>query len=108
MAGGVDTPDVVVRLDPTREVTGRVVFDGASRRPPTTSIEVALRSVRGSGGTAKVADDGTFTVKDVAPGRYFVEVSGPGNRGPSRRRPRPVWTRSICNSKCRETVTSTI
>ncbi len=78
VAGGVDTPDVVVRLDPPREVTGRVAFDGASRRPPTTNIEVALRSVTGFGGTAKVADDGAFTVKDVAPGRYFVEVRGPG------------------------------
>jgi hypothetical protein len=73
------TPDVVLRLDPPREVMGRVSFEGAARRP-TTNIEVALRPVLDFGGAheAKVAADGTFSMNDVLPGRYFVEVRGPG------------------------------
>ena len=70
--------EVILRLIPPRDVTGRVMFEGASRKP-TTQIEVTLRPALDTGGTyvATVADDGTFTVKDVAPGRYFAEVTGP-------------------------------
>ena len=76
VTGGV-TPDIVLRLTPPRDVAGRVSFEGGNQKPPT-SVEVALRPAADFGDTyvAAVGDDGTFTVKDVAPGRYFVEVPG--------------------------------
>jgi Carboxypeptidase regulatory-like domain len=76
---GDAAPDVVLRLDPPRDVAGRVAFEGAGRRP-AANIDIALRPVDdGPGGEARVAADGSFTVKDVAPGRYFVEVIWPGS-----------------------------
>ena len=71
------TPNVVLRLEPPRNVIGRVVFEGASPQP-TTGVEVMLSHDKGFGAAATVAQDGTFAVKDVPPGKYFVEVRLPG------------------------------
>jgi uncharacterized protein (DUF2141 family) len=75
-------PDVTLRLDPPRTVVGRVLFEGAARRPASMAdITVMLKPVTdlGSSQEMKVASDGTFTLKDVAPGRYYVDVEGAGD-----------------------------
>jgi len=75
-------PDVTLRLDPPRPVAGRVLFEGAARkRASLTDITVVLNPITetGSSQEIKVAADGTFTLKGVAPGRYYVEVEGAGD-----------------------------
>jgi uncharacterized protein (DUF2141 family) len=74
--------DVTLRLDPPRTVAGRVVFEGAGRRPASMAdITMMLNPITdfGSSQATKVAPDGTFTLKYVAPGRYYVDVEGPGD-----------------------------
>jgi protocatechuate 3,4-dioxygenase beta subunit len=70
--------DVVLRLEGPRDVTGRIVFDGAAQKP-AANIDVLLRSPTSAAFQASVAADGTFTLKDVAPGRYSIEAKGPGS-----------------------------
>jgi hypothetical protein len=71
--------DVVLTLEPPRNVAGRVVFDGASPRPPVKEWKVTLRLVSGESTTANVNDDGTFVVPRLAPGRYIVSADRPGS-----------------------------
>jgi sarcosine oxidase gamma subunit len=81
---GASLTGVVVTLDGGRSVSGRVVFDGGmppdlSRTRMTASLQMAPGS--SSMGVpmpspAAVAADGSFTIGNVAPGRYALRVSG--------------------------------
>ena len=89
---GVDIPDVVLRLQPGMNVSGKIVFEGSSAPPadvtktrvsltppPTGSSQIELVASMMLGGTlATVSADGTFVVKGVAPNRYRVTVTGQG------------------------------
>jgi hypothetical protein len=91
---GVDVSDIVLRLQPGIDIAGRVIFDGAAEKPADLStVNVRLRSAPTAGLTvsvgvpaAPVNADGTFVLKGVTPGRYFVSSSVPGNPMT------PVWT----------------
>ena len=89
---GVDVPDVVLRLQPGMNVSGKIVFEGSSAPPadvtktrvsltppPTGSSQIELVASMMLGGTlATVSADGTFVVKGVAPSKYRVTVTGQG------------------------------
>jgi len=91
---GMDMSDIVLRLQPGVDIAGRVAFDGAAEKPTDLStILVRLRSAPTPGltvsvgvPTAPVNADGTFVLKGVTPGRYFVSSYVPGGSIT------PVWT----------------
>lgn len=75
---GSATSDVALTLEPPRSVAGRIAMDGASKPPAVRGTVVVLTaaSLSGDQREAKVADDGTFVVTDVPPGKYAVAFAG--------------------------------
>ncbi len=69
---GSATSDVSLTLELPRTVAGRIVTDGASKPPAVRGTVVVLTAAALSGEQheAKVADDGTFVVTSVPPGKY--------------------------------------
>jgi hypothetical protein len=80
---GHDVSDVVVRLQPGRTVSGRIVFEPGSTPSPTGFglFVVALEGPQARPGQSDAAafanDDGTFVLSGVAPGRYKFIVQLP-------------------------------
>ena len=82
--GTSDIDDLVVSLRNGLKVTGTLQFDGAAPRPPAdqlTGISVWLEPATPTPGGStsirgRVDQSGTFETMGVAPGRYFVRVSG--------------------------------
>lgn len=74
VAGNAAT-DVVLTLEPLRSVFGRVMFEGSERKP--SQVLVSLPGLGGTPGifNVKAAPDGSFTIPNVAPGRYTISVS---------------------------------
>ena len=71
--------DITLMLEPPREVSGRVVFDGQSQRPSAgTKATITLRAATESGDTLKatITENGTFVMPNVAPGKYVVSLNG--------------------------------
>ena len=89
---GVDLSDVVLRLQPGMNVSGKIVFEGSTAPPadvtktrvsltppPAGSSAIELMASTVLGGTlATVSDDGTFVIKGVVPNKYRVTVTGQG------------------------------
>lgn len=75
VAGGAAT-DVLLTLEPLKSISGRVLFEGQGRKP--SNVLVSLPGRAGAAGifNIKVGADGTFTIPNVAPGRYAIEVAG--------------------------------
>jgi hypothetical protein len=88
---GRDIPDLALTLRPGMTVTGKVVYDAATKTPPTdlsktplalvtaptgTGLADIASSLTGGGGSiaAKIAPDGSFTIAGVAPGRYRLNT----------------------------------
>ena len=71
--------ELVLTLDAPRTVAGRVVFDGSSSPPSLREAQVALVAADETGDDveAKIVDDGTFLIPNVAPGRYRVTIQEP-------------------------------
>jgi hypothetical protein len=71
---------VTLTLEPTRKVTGRVVFEGRDRPPAASTVSIDLSGLRGPRGPGVVTanDDGTFEIAELIPGRYALAVDGPG------------------------------
>ena len=69
-------PDVVLRLEAPRIVSGRLLFEGSAAQSPR-DIQVVLAPL-GTGHmmSDKVNPDGTFAIQDLAPGRYAVSIDG--------------------------------
>jgi hypothetical protein len=80
-----DTPAVVLQLEPGVNVSGRVRFDSSAQAPEDpSSIRIVLNAasrhdVGVGSATGQVAEDGTFTIADVMPGRYRISVLGRPN-----------------------------
>jgi hypothetical protein len=77
--------ETTVTLESGITVSGRLVFDGTTMKPPAdlTRVRVSLQTVRSStpalGVPAINADaDGAFTFVGVTPGRYRLSASGAG------------------------------
>lgn len=85
---GRNVANVVVMLQPGLQVTGRLMFDGASLQPPAdlTRVRVTLQPAIAPGSPAelnstvvgRVDADGRFTMASVVPGRYRLTASGAG------------------------------
>jgi 5-hydroxyisourate hydrolase-like protein (transthyretin family) len=75
---GGGASNVTLTLEPPRKVVGRFVFEGTARPPATKELAIQLSALRGMHGTAStsIAEDGTFEIADVIPGRYAIEVNG--------------------------------
>jgi hypothetical protein len=67
-----------IAMRPGVTVSGRVVFDGASRAPALTSLMLMLaRHTFATGSpTFKMEPDGTFVFSSVPPGRYTLRING--------------------------------
>jgi hypothetical protein len=80
--GGGDVVNVTLSLQPALEVSGRVVFDGATLEPPSdlSTVSVRLRSAGSiSASTTSTVDAaGAMTVSGIIPGTYTVTGSVPG------------------------------
>src|SRR6185503_14809906 len=73
-----NTSDVVLTIEPPRAVTGRIVTEGSSKPPSLRGavVELTARSLSAEQFEAKVAEDGTFVIPNVAPGKYIVTFAG--------------------------------
>lgn len=91
---GADVSGLVLQLAPGVDIAGRVTFEGTAEKPADLSgISVRLRSAPTPGITVSVGvpaaplnPDGTFVLKGVTPGRYFVTSFVPGGGAT------PTWT----------------
>jgi len=66
--------DLLMRVQPTAEVTGKVTFSGERQAFPT-QIEIYNLDGAGIGVAAPVAKDGTFVLKGLPAGSYRVSLS---------------------------------
>ncbi|MDQ6707840.1 MAG: hypothetical protein M3Z85_17925 [Acidobacteriota bacterium] len=86
--GNHDVEDIVLTLQPPADVHGVVKIEGQDQGKEKTDtaagaatgiIRVSLMPADGmmfSNGNATVKDDGTFTISNVSPGKYRVNVYG--------------------------------
>lgn len=76
----IEGRDISVALTaaPGVTMTGRVVFDGASRAPaPTLELIYLRRQTFATGGPAyEMSPDGTFKLWGIPPGRYRLTING--------------------------------
>ena len=95
VVAGQDIENVSIALAPAASLSGRLVFDGTTAKPPADLSEIRLRFIAtdelaqaqggGAGGTASlilatVQPDGTFRAVGLPPDRYSVTASWPGMR----------------------------
>lgn len=80
---GVTTVEVAGRdlstsvvLAPGGTLSGRIVFDGASKPPPATAVIVLIQGLTLPIGKNDRAADGTFVISNILPGRYRLRISG--------------------------------
>lgn len=73
-----NTSDIVLTLEKPRAVAGRVVLDGSAKPMNLrgTIVEIMARSSLGENLSVKVAEDGTFVIENVPPGKYIVGFAG--------------------------------
>jgi hypothetical protein len=88
---------VTLHLRPALTMTGRVVFEGATRQPPANLTQVRLsltpevdRRTPGSNAdlaavaaSASLQPDGTFELKGLTPAVYVLGAQVPGGIGPN-------------------------
>jgi len=73
LEAGQNLEGVRIELDASGSIAGRVEDEQAE---PIANVQVGARALeRGWGGGASTADDGTFEIKAVRPGRYRVSAS---------------------------------
>ena len=86
---GQDVSGIELRLQPGMSLTGKLVFEATTLKPPTdlSRIQVRLSPVPTAGvsiavnvPSALVAEDGTFTLEGTPPGRYLIAASVPGGQ----------------------------
>ncbi|MBV8820648.1 MAG: carboxypeptidase regulatory-like domain-containing protein, partial [Acidobacteriaceae bacterium] len=85
--GTEDIQDVVLSLVPPSDLKGRIILEGDPKppapgetppAPPLMHVQLYSRDVPNFYGYATAADDGTFTIANVAPARnYTLTVSVP-------------------------------
>jgi protocatechuate 3,4-dioxygenase beta subunit len=77
-----DVLDVVVQFSPGVSVSGRLAFQGTQPAPDASTLRLTLGAVPSIAGAAvslpplSPQQDGSFTFRGVAPGRYRLAVSG--------------------------------
>jgi hypothetical protein len=94
VVNGRDVEGIGLTLAPASSITGRIVFDGTTARPPADLKTIRLQFIAsdamamamagaGSAGTLQTATvdaDGTFRIEGLAPNRYLATASWPGMR----------------------------
>ncbi len=86
---GDDVTGITVQLQPGMKVSGKIVFEGTTLRPPTDLSRVQPKLQFGSNAStvtinaspAAANADGTFTIDDVTPGSYRMTATIPGVPG---------------------------
>jgi len=80
---GRDVTDVKIDMEPAVTVSGHVIFEGASAKPPEKIGEHFWLEATPVGGPAdpshhaKIDDDGAFVIRGLARGEYFLRPSSP-------------------------------
>jgi hypothetical protein len=79
-AGSADIHDVSLEIHPiaAQDIAGTIVFQGHTKPGPMT---VTLRRTLGDIGSAISNANGTFVLKGILPGQYFLQVSNAGGEG---------------------------
>lgn len=93
---GQDIENIAIALAPASSVSGRLVFDGTTAKPPDDLSQIRLQAIAtealaqvqaGAGGgqaasaiAGSVQADGTFRAAGLPPDRYTVTASWPGMR----------------------------
>ena len=84
---GRDVSGIELRLQPGMVLTGKLVFDATSLKPPADLSRVTVRlspaptagiSIAINVPSAEVAADGSFKLDGASPGRYVISASVPG------------------------------
>ncbi len=77
-------PELTITLQPARTISGRIVHPGLTAGVEAPAVQVsavvAVDAPTGNAGRvpqARSDPDGTFTITDVVPGRYRLQVSSP-------------------------------
>lgn len=92
---GQDLDGVSITMSPAASLSGRLVFDGTTMKPPADLLTVRIQLlspqalsaaaaeiyVPGPSYNATVSADGTFKIDGLAPDRYVVGASWPNMRG---------------------------
>lgn len=77
---GRNLSNVVLTLQPAMTLSGQIVFEGSTPPPADlTRVRVSASPVEGSAGggsTARVEPNGRFTLPNLVPGEYRVNVAG--------------------------------
>jgi hypothetical protein len=78
---GSDINDLVVAISPMGSLRGHISIEGDGPARPEFHPQFFLMSDDGmsSRPQVKIADDGTFSIENVAPGKYYPQVSGAPN-----------------------------
>lgn len=86
---GRDVSGIELRLQPGMTVTGKLVFEATTLKPPTDWSRVTIRlspaptagiSIAVNVPGAEIAEDGTFKLEGASPGRYLISASIPGGQ----------------------------
>ena len=81
---GRDVLGIELRLQPGMTVTGKLVFEATTLKPPTDWSRVTIRmspaptagiSIAVNVPGAEIAEDGTFKLEGASPGRYLVSAT---------------------------------
>ena len=85
---GRDVAGIELRLQPGMTLTGKLVFEATTLKPPTDLSRVTIRlspaptaagvSVAINVPAGEIAADGTFKLEGASPGRYVISASVPG------------------------------
>jgi hypothetical protein len=70
-----DINDLVLAPSPMASLRGRLSVEGDGPAKPELHPQMFLNSDQG-GSPAKFADDGTFSIENIGPGKYYPQISG--------------------------------
>jgi protocatechuate 3,4-dioxygenase beta subunit len=90
---GAEPVNVTLTMQPSMTVTGKFVFDGATLKPPAdfTRLRANLFGAEGTAASNSMVSatdaSGSFTIANVTPGRYRVNIGLPAAAGTGG----PIW-----------------
>ena len=86
---GRDVSGIELRLQPGMALSGKLVFEATTLKPPADLSRVMIRlspapiagiSIAVNVPAAEIAEDGTFKLEGASPGRYLISASVPGGQ----------------------------
>jgi Carboxypeptidase regulatory-like domain len=78
---GSDINDLVVAMSPMGTLRGRISIEGDGPAKPEFHPQIFLTSEEAmmAAPMAKFAEDGTFSIENIGPGKYYPQISGAPN-----------------------------